>query len=107
MKDNIIIYVSSYNNYDMLEEVVLKNINTEGFEFINVDDNSFPEELEKGKAVCKKHGIQCLENKFLLLYTPPFYGRYIDDILTVLKNNFNTELLTNNNIFHKLTLNEV
>ena len=63
MKDNIIIYVSSYNNYDMLEEVVLKNINTEGFEFINVDDNSFPEELERGKAVCKKHGIQCLENK--------------------------------------------
>ena len=26
MKDKIIIYVSSYNNYDMLEEVVLKNI---------------------------------------------------------------------------------
>mgnify|MGYP001173029307 CR=1 FL=1 len=63
MKDSIIIYVSSYNNYDMLEEVVLKNINTEGFEFINVDDNSFPEELEKGKSICKKHGIQCLENK--------------------------------------------
>ena len=47
MKDNIIIYVSSYNNYDMLEEVVLKNIDTEDFEFINVDDNSFPEELER------------------------------------------------------------
>ena len=36
--DNIIIYVSSRNNYDMLSGEVLKNINTEGFEFINVDD---------------------------------------------------------------------
>ena len=36
---NIIIYVSSRNNYDMLSGEVLKNINTEGFEFINVDDN--------------------------------------------------------------------
>lgn len=63
MKDKIIIYVSSYNNYNMLEEVVLKNINTEGFEFINVDDNSFPEEVEKGKALCKKQGIQFLQNK--------------------------------------------
>ena len=27
-KDNIIIYVSSRNNYDMLEGEVLKNINT-------------------------------------------------------------------------------
>ena len=34
---NIIIYVSSRNNYDMLSGEVLKNINTEGFEFINVD----------------------------------------------------------------------
>ena len=63
MKDNIIIYVSSYNNYDMLEEVVLKNINTEGFEFINVDDNSFPEEVEKGKSICKKHKIMEDESK--------------------------------------------
>ena len=39
-KDNIIIYVSSKNNYDMLSCEVIKNINFEGFEFINVDDNS-------------------------------------------------------------------
>ncbi len=63
MKDSIIIYVSSYNNYDMLEEVALKNINTEGFEFINVDDNSFPEEVEKGRSICKKYGIEFLQNK--------------------------------------------
>ena len=45
MKDNLIIYVSSRNNYDMFEHEVLNNINLEGFEIINVDDRS----LEKNK----------------------------------------------------------
>ena len=62
-KDNIIIYVSSRNNYDMLEGEVLKNIDTEGFEFINVDDKSCDEEIAKGKAICKDHNIVFLENK--------------------------------------------
>jgi hypothetical protein len=62
-RENIIVYVSSRNNYDMLEGEVLNNIDTEGFEFINVDDNSCDEELEKGKAICKKHDIVFLENK--------------------------------------------
>ena len=44
IKDILIIYVSSKNNYEMLENEVLKNINTEGFEFINVDDNSILEQ---------------------------------------------------------------
>ena len=38
-KDNLVIYVSSKNNYDMLSAEVFKNIDFEGFEFINVDDN--------------------------------------------------------------------
>ena len=63
MKDNLIIYVSSRNNYDMLEGEVLKNINFEGFEFINVDDKSCEEEIIKGKNICQKHGIVFLENK--------------------------------------------
>lgn len=62
-RDNIIVYVSSRNNYDMLENEVLKNINTEGFEFINVDDNSCANELSKGKAICKQHEIVFLNNK--------------------------------------------
>ena len=61
--DNIIVYVSSRNNYDMLEGEVLKNINLEGFEFVNVDDKSSEEEIIKGKEICKKHGIKFLENK--------------------------------------------
>jgi hypothetical protein len=62
-KDNLIIYVSSRNNYDMLEGEVLKNIDREGFEFINIDDKSSPEEIEKGKDICSKHNIVFLENK--------------------------------------------
>ena len=62
-KDNLIIYVSSRNNYDMLEGEVLKNINREGFEFINVDDKSSEEEIIKGKSICQKHGVVFLENK--------------------------------------------
>jgi hypothetical protein len=40
MNDNLIIYISSRNNYDMLKGEVFKNIDTEGFELINIDDNS-------------------------------------------------------------------
>ena len=63
MKNNLIIYISSHNNYDMLEGEVLKNINREGFEIINVDDKSCTEEISKGKDICNKHDIVFLENK--------------------------------------------
>tara|TARA_B100000287_G_scaffold413956_1_gene446020 strand:+ start:201 stop:1175 length:975 start_codon:yes stop_codon:yes gene_type:complete len=62
-KNNIIIYVSSKNNYDMFGGEVLKNINTEGFELINIDDNSSTEEIKKGKQICKENDIVFLENK--------------------------------------------
>ncbi len=51
--------------------------------------------------------LQCLETKFLHIFTPPFYARYIDDIFAIFKKDFNTNLLTDNNIFYNLTLNEV
>ncbi len=60
---NIIVYVSSRNNYDMLEGEVIKNINFEGFEFINVDDGSIDSELKKGRDICKKNNIPFLVNK--------------------------------------------
>ena len=47
MKDNLIVCVSSHNNYDMLEGEVLKNIDFEDFEFINIDDNSIPTEIDR------------------------------------------------------------
>lgn len=61
--ENIIVYVSSRNNYDMLENEVLLNINTDGFEFINVDDNSSEEEKAKGIEICNRRDIVFLENK--------------------------------------------
>lgn len=62
LKDNLIIYVSSRNNYDMLKGEVF-NINFEGFEFINVDDNSTEEEIIKGKKYCKEQNVTFLQNK--------------------------------------------
>ena len=63
MNDNLIIYISSRNNYDMLKGEVFKNINTEGFELINVDDNSSTDEVQKGKQYCSENNIVFLENK--------------------------------------------
>lgn len=60
---NIIVYVSSRNNYDMLEHEVLKNIDFENFEFINVDDHSEQSEVEKGQRICNENGIVFLQNK--------------------------------------------
>ena len=44
-KKNLIVYVSSRNNYDMLDGEVLKNIDFEGFELINIDDCSIESEI--------------------------------------------------------------
>ena len=63
MKDNLIIYVSSRNNYDMFEHEVLNNINREGFEIINVDDRSLEENKIKGKEICEQNNIVFLDNK--------------------------------------------
>ncbi len=61
--NNLIIYVSGRNNYDMLEFEVLKNINFERYEFICVDDNSCEDEILKGERICKENDIVFLKNK--------------------------------------------
>jgi len=68
----------------------------------------------KGVAMGSKCGptianiyLLCLERKFLTIYNIPFYARFIDDVFSVFNINFDTKLLTNNNVFHNLTLNEV
>ena len=55
------IMYSSFNNYDLLEEV-LNTINYEGFPVINIDDHSIEEEIELGKKLCKKHNIEFIHN---------------------------------------------
>ena len=68
----------------------------------------------KGVAMGSKCGptianiyLLCLERKFLTIYNIPFYARFIDDIFSIFMMDFDTKLLTNNNVFHNLTLNEV
>lgn len=63
MSKNIIVYVSSRNNYDMLAGEVLKNIKLNGCEFINIDDKSDDAEIVKGKKICHEQSIVFLENK--------------------------------------------
>lgn len=62
MKDNLIIYTSNRNNYDMVEGEILK-IDFEGFEYFSVDDNSSSKELKKGFEMSEKHGFYLLKNK--------------------------------------------
>jgi len=61
--NRLAIFLSSKNNYEMLENEVLKNNNFEGFELINVDDNSTNEQLNLGRKICKKYNIKFLVNK--------------------------------------------
>ena len=53
-KKNLIIYVSSRNNYDMLDGEVLRNINSDGFEIINIDDKSSSDEIKRVKESVMK-----------------------------------------------------
>ena len=61
--NNILIYCSSRNNYEMLEGEILKNYNFEGFDFVNVDDNSSEEQKLLGRDICLKNNIPFIENK--------------------------------------------
>ena len=61
--NNILIYCSSRNNYEMLEGEIFKNYNFEGFDFVNVDDNSSEEQKKLGKDICLKNNIPFIENK--------------------------------------------
>jgi len=60
---SVIAFVSSRNNYAMLKGEVLKHINSDEVELINVDDNSIPEQIELGKKICQKYNIEFLENE--------------------------------------------
>ena len=60
---NILIYCSSRNNYEMLENEILKNVNFEGFDFVNIDDNSVEEQILIGRKICEKNNITFLKNK--------------------------------------------
>ena len=47
----------------MVEGAVLKNIQLDGYEFINVDDCSCDAEIAKGREQSKRIGFTFLQNK--------------------------------------------
>jgi len=61
--NKIIAYISSRNNYEMLSGEVLKNVELQGVELINVDDDSCIEQKKLGKNICADNGIKFVENK--------------------------------------------
>ena len=63
MSKKLVAFISSRNNYDMLENEVLVNNKFDGIKLVNVDDNSEKHELEKGIEICKKNNILFLKNK--------------------------------------------
>ena len=60
--EEVVIYVSSRNNYSMLAGEVLKKFDFEGCELINVDDRSEPEAQLQGKTLCAENNILYLQN---------------------------------------------
>ena len=74
------IYLSSRNNYDMLEPIFLKNNNLEGYQIYNIDDFSTNEEVEKGKQLCAKYNIPFIPNKKRgLQYAAKTFIEYLDE----------------------------
>ena len=54
------IFFTTRNNYDMLEDW-LKTTDYEGFEVLNIDEDSTPEQKTLGKQICEKYNIKYLD----------------------------------------------
>ncbi len=63
MRKKIGILYSSYNNYDLLENEVLKRVNFENYPVINIDDRSNSKNFKIGKKICKENNIHFESNK--------------------------------------------
>jgi len=59
---NMVIYISSRNNYEMLSGEVLKNVDLSEFPLINVDDGSTPAQQSLGRKICEENDIIFTEN---------------------------------------------
>lgn len=60
---SVIAYVSSRNNYRMLQRIVIPWAKRHNVELINVDDGSSIEQIKFGKSICKSKSIVFLQNK--------------------------------------------
>jgi len=61
--EKIVVFISSKNNYFMLENELLVNTNFSEFLLINIDDNSNIDQKKLGKEVCARKNIIFLANK--------------------------------------------
>jgi hypothetical protein len=60
----IALYLSSRNNYSLLESFLINNKKfIKDYYLVNVDDFSEPDEIKIGKQICLKHNIPFLHNK--------------------------------------------
>ena len=132
LKKQICIFISSRNNYVMLENEILLNFNLKGFTVINVDDGSHEEALNEGKKICKKNDIVFLENisnglqyslKTCLNYIKtnnlshkyiwhithdnyPVFNNFYDELYNILSKNINFGLLGFNCFDYRLCRDE-
>ena len=56
MNKKIGILFTSRNNYNLLYNW-LNKVDTEGFDILNIDEDSESEDKESGKAICDKFGV--------------------------------------------------
>ena len=56
-------YVSSRNNYVLLEDFLLRNEQILDYNFYNIDDDSDEDQKEIGREICDKYDIKFIENK--------------------------------------------
>tara|TARA_B100000315_G_scaffold164806_1_gene153454 strand:- start:527 stop:1696 length:1170 start_codon:yes stop_codon:yes gene_type:complete len=62
LNHNLVIYLSSRNNYDLMRGEFVKKVDTQGFKIINVDDGSTKDERIKGEKLCVENNIIFLNN---------------------------------------------
>jgi hypothetical protein len=55
------IFLISKNNYEMLENVWIPNMDYNGFEVVNIDEGSTEEQIALGKKICKDNNILFME----------------------------------------------
>ena len=58
----VYVYLSSRNNYSLLDSFMERNPTIKELPFYNVDDNSEDSERKLGKELCEKYGIQYVQN---------------------------------------------
>jgi hypothetical protein len=85
MKKKIGVIYSSFNNYELLENEVIKRINFDNYPVINIDDHSEKKNQDYGAKICRANNIYYeINSKKGLQFA-------VDQGIQYLTNKFNTE----------------